>query len=80
MEYNYLYKNKTNENLNGLAPQWLVGVDIPQVDLFVLTACHKLFSCGVHVQSPQLICVTLSGKHQQTEQCAMKHNAIFLDY
>lgn len=60
-------KNKGIGNLDGLAPERLVGVNIPQVDLLVLSTCHKLFSAGVHIQSPQLICVTLSGKHFETE-------------
>lgn len=46
-------------HLNGLAPEGLMGVCIPEVDLLVLRAGNKLLHGGMDVQTPQLIRVTL---------------------
>lgn len=45
--------------LNSLAPERLMGVGVPQVNLFVLRAGDKLLHGGVDIQTPQFICVTL---------------------
>lgn len=45
--------------LNSLAPEGLMGVGVPQVNLFVLRAGDKLLHGGVDIQTPQFICVTL---------------------
>lgn len=48
-----------NSHLDGLAPEGLMGVGVPEVNLFVLGAGDKLLHGGVDIQTPQLICVTL---------------------
>lgn len=56
---NAVFIHKNLPHLDGLAPQGLVGVGIPEVNLFVLWAGNKLLHGGMDVQTPQLIGVTL---------------------
>lgn len=46
-------------HLDGLAPQGLMGVGVPEVNLLVLGAGDELLHGGMDVQTPQLIGVTL---------------------
>lgn len=46
-------------HLDGLAPEGLMGVGVPEVNLSVLGAGDKLLHGGMDVQTPQLICVPL---------------------
>lgn len=55
----HLWLHPTNTHLNCLAPEGLVGVGIPNVDLLILGTGDKLLHWGMNVQTPQLICMTL---------------------
>ncbi|KAF3847355.1 hypothetical protein F7725_020383, partial [Dissostichus mawsoni] len=46
-----------DSHLDGLAPEGLMGVGVPEVNLFVLRAGDKLLHGGVDVQTPQLVLV-----------------------
>lgn len=50
-------------HLDGLAPEGLMGVGVPEVDLSVLGAGDELLHGGMDVQTPQLICVTLKHRY-----------------
>lgn len=60
-------KHSVHTNLNGLAPQRQMGRGVPEIDLLVLTTCHKLLSTGMHIQAPQLISVTLSQRENRDQ-------------
>lgn len=50
---------------------------VPEIDLLVLTTCHKLLSTGMHIQAPQLISVTLS-QMENKDQGKNGNNALCL--